>query len=286
MREIGPDFLSRIAAKAVGTAPLVEPRLPSRFEPRAERADAFFQDWEGPIEPAAGLPPAQTAPPLQRTAAAAVPASAGRIDPAPTEDGPEARPRKAEPGATRTGAVQTPPPTPAPPEPPAQASAPVHAAPPPAVPDLPAPRLIPPPQALRPAAPERAMPGPAFEPDLAAEREQVRGPRPAHEAAAPTLAAASKAEGPARAPHPQPLARDLAIPKPDLRPRPTRGALRSAEPMPPPGPPVRPPVVNITIGRVEVRAPAAGTAPPPRKAQPQQAAPQSLADYLKRRGAR
>ncbi|HEV7661605.1 MAG TPA: hypothetical protein VGO55_17330 [Allosphingosinicella sp.] len=275
----GPDFLSRIAAKTVGAAPLLEPRPPSRFEARREGADEAPPSWEDSAEAAVGAEPAGSPSPRR----ALVEAVANDIRPVTIESEDEAqpaRPRKAETAPRRAAAAQPPPPARASPArmaQPAPASARDEA--PLAVPDLPRPLLVPPAETRATDPLESAIASrPAFEPVVPAMREQDRGSPPAPRAAASDVAVRGASEAPAPASHPIGRARDLAVRMPEIRPRPMRGEIRAAERSPPP------PVVNITIGRIEVRADAATAAPPARPAQSPRTPPQSLADYLKRRG--
>jgi hypothetical protein len=281
----GTDFLSRIAAKAVGAAPLVEPRLPSRFETRPEGPAETGPAWQEPLETeveisAAPAVPARRRPAVELAATGPGPTEAEAADPVD-----EARPRSPrEAGrAERAAAAAQPPPLPTPrlvavtePAPASRRTEEAHA-----MADVPRPLLVPPPQAEPRKPPLSATPPPDPEPFPPPARERGRPSPPAPEAAESDRPVPNRLEEPARSSRPQAVAPDLAIRMPEVRPRPTRGEIRAAEPAPPP----RPPVVNITIGRVEVRAPAAA-APPPRPARPSRPEPQSLADYLKQRGGR
>ena len=278
-----PDFLSRIAAKAVGAAPLVEPRLPSRFEARREAADEFPRSCEEPVEAAVDAEPSGSASPPRRPRVEAVASETRPIGRETAATAGEARPPR--PRGTETG---TPPPSAAPPPPPAQAPAaplaqpapaPARAEMPPAAPDRPRPLLVPPPETGAADRSEGAIARrPASEPVVPAARERDRASRPAPEAAASDAPPPVAREAPAPAARPQSPALDLAVRMPEIRPRPTRGEIRAVEHSPPR------PVVNITIGRIEVRANAAAAAPPTRRTPPPRPAPQSLADYLERRG--
>jgi hypothetical protein len=281
MTGIGPDFLASIAAKAVGTAPLVEPRLPSRFEARPEGAGDFARAWEEPLELEAM--PRPYPPPRRR----AVAEPAGDSEPAgrqaaqtagPAEPRLPDRAGKADQAPATAREVAQAPPAPVAPHRPAAARA---AGPSPAR-EPPPPLLVVPAGAELRDAPERVAPRPAFEIAAPAAREQERLASPVAEAAAPDAAATNRIGAPAPAPaaQPRPPAAELTLRSPEAGPRPTRGERRAAETEPA----ARPPVVNITIGRIEVRAPAASAARPSRPARAPSPAPESLADYLKRRG--
>jgi len=278
-----PDFLSRIAAKAVGAAPLVEPRLPSCFEARREAADEFPRSWEESVGTAVDAEPGGSAPTPRRAIVEAAADDFKPIGPEAAKTGGEAqppRPRREETGARPASPARRPSPAQAPPAlvaQPAPASA--RAEVPAAVLDLPRPLLLPPAETKGPDRSGRAIAGQlVFEPVVPAMGGQDPISHPAPETDESDVATSHGFEAPVAASHPQGLALDRAARMPEIRPRPTRGEIRAAEHSPPR------PVVNITIGRIEVRAHAAAVAPPARPAQPPRRAPQSLADYLKRRG--
>jgi hypothetical protein len=279
MTPTGADFLSRIAAKAVGDAALVEPRLASRFEAAAGGGD-WLAGWSDEPDPAAAgaawleapPPPSVARPPASEAAPAHISiAETGDPVSAKAPDRAKVRPRptEAEPGA------------------PAQAAS---------APDSAPPSLV----AVAEvgfAVADGARPLPAPPAPFPRERRMEAKPPPPHDSGSIPAPPAREPEeaplgrtGPLRAERarssppappvltPQPSARALAMPaRPsEIRPRPSRRERAAPGPVPPP------PVVNITIGRVDVRAPA--PAAPAARAQPPRTAPQSLADYLKRRG--
>jgi len=279
MTASGPDFLSLIAAKAVGAAPLVEPRLPARFEARREGAGEVPRIWEDPVEVAVDVDVARPASPPRRPPVETLANDMRPVAPEAADPGNDAQPPRAR-GAE----------TPAPPAAAPRRSAPAQAQPaasarvqaPPAVAAPSPPLLVPPAEAKATYRSEKPVADrPAFQPAVPAVRVQDRVSRPAAEAVASDAAAQpAPFEAPVPASQVRERARDPAVSLAELRPRPTRGEHRAAERSPPT------PVVNITIGRVEVRATAAAPAPPARPVQPPRTAPQSLADYLKRRDAR
>lgn len=293
MTGAGTDFLSRLAANAVGAAPLVAPRLRSRFEPDADASAGQGMEWEEPGAGTETVAPAWSAASLRRTLAGppagapllpepaaaetvadAPPAPRGRRKPAPAPRAAPARaddaslvpPKRAEPPVApgpERGEIQ---PAKAPPRPdPTPLAADEGPTGPPAPPILRHAALP-----LAPPAPREAEPPP---PPI---RETVRL---AAAEPAPTQGTALAVPDPA-ASAPQPL---LAFAAPR--------ALREALPPAPrrlerlPDAPAPATIVNITIGRVEVRgAEAAAPAVRARKEAPRPA-PQSLADYLARRSA-
>jgi hypothetical protein len=271
MTAAGADFLSQLAAKAVGAAPLVEPRLPSLFESGlAERAL--------PIEEVAEVP-----------AAALVRSAASLRQP------PEERPVQAE---RPRGALQAPEPS-APQQPPTpRLEVRAAQAEPDAVPALVAQPLLRPAAAQAPEPPavvarrERPEAETPSLPSRQASREPVEAPSlvplPTHAARPePAVEAARNLVVQLRDPAQAPVVRAEQQPPatPLLRPAPlpasvpplVRGRERAAAEAEPPAP-----VVNITIGRVEIRAAVAAPPAKPRPA-PQRQAPQALADYLKAR---
>jgi hypothetical protein len=314
MTSTGADFLSRIAAKAVGAAVLVEPRLPSRFEAAAGSGDSLesCRDESSATAAAAGRleqPPRRSVAARSANEAGLAETHIGQTgDPAPAKMVPgrgfaRPRPTELEPPASaqapdardspllspaagaeiRLAAVDgvrplLPPPGSSPRERRMEAS------PPP--PDL-AGSLVAP---LAPG-PESApvcgsSSGRADEPGSIAPTPPLLAPQssarlPAVPVRGVGSVRADKARSSAPAPPilaPQPPARLLAAPAglPEMRAKPAR--LERSAPAP-----VPPPVINITIGRVDVRA-SAPAAPAARPARLPRQAPQSLADYLKRRG--
>lgn len=282
----GTDFLSRLAAKAVGTAPLVEPRLPSRFETRPEVPGETGPAWEAPLETEAEVRSAPAVPARRRPVPEPAAVGPGPREAEEADPGHQARPRPPrEAGRAAQPALAAAQPPPPPQPQPVAVTAPAPASPSieevGAVSDIPRPLFVPTPRAEPWTPPATAAPPPALQPLPAAERERDRPFPRAPEAAEAVRPVAKSVEEPAESSRPPAAPLDLAIRMPEVRPRPTRGEIRAAEPAPAP----RPPVVNITIGRVEVRAPAAA-APPARPARPPRQEPQSLADYLKQRSGR
>lgn len=258
-------FLQRLALRESGAVPVLQPRLPSWFEPAAGRTpgaapeivDEAREETVDRVAPAPGRPaqrnhaePRQPAtPPVRVPIAGPAPASrplAALVAPAPRMTIPETKAQE----TTRLPAIL----------------APLAAAPAPAEP-----------------APARARPAQARQLVI-----QETGPLPArrNESAAPPLPLAATQAAPASAPPARAKAALQAPPTPPLAPPSVRMApaallavqaaegRRSADAAAPE------PVVQVTIGRLEVRAVQSAQAPaPPRPRQ----APTSLDDYLAKR---
>ncbi len=246
------DFLARLAARAVGDEPVVRPRLPGRFEQPTDAADEEAPVLAGPIGPIAAPPP-RDVPPGATTPVDARPETAPERPPAreaPNEPAeyPLQPARLAEPS-------QIPRPTAfAAPEPILNVAA-RHAMVPAAATVVPQPPLRRPPVA---PAPRIVEPPARF-----VERITVH-----QGAAAPAIRSATH----------RPISGDVRPPQAVLTPAPAR-----AEVLPPPAQPPPPEtIVNIAIGRIEIRAPSQTAAPAPARVRSGQPA-QSLDDYLRTR---
>jgi hypothetical protein len=257
------DFLTRIAARAVGDGARVEPRLASRFEDdgggavveQVAEMSAATLDGSAETWPAAVLylvPPA----PAARDEATVAPTRPAVHDAAPATTTPATAPVAA--------------PRPAPAAPDAAAASLAKAAPPVDAPALAAPR-----------APDRMRVDRT--PIMAGVRTPTSPPAPPRAGHAPVEPRIVML-----------VPRADAAPMPGLRtPANARGAASPAMPVfgmarhtAATSASPAPPVVNITIGRIDVRAPAAAPAAT-RPASPRAAAPQTLGDYLRGRdGAR
>ena len=278
MSGAGADFLSLVAARAIGEMPLVEPRLPSRFEAetgpsrlRAESDDRIEEavetqsGWSAPalrraaIGPQAGLLPlvpdveeAPPAPPVARRPRRPLEPDG---DPRPTAVEPDARssPDRSPQNAAHAEPAMlpiAPPPILAAPMPPRQ----------PMAAEEPESRLAP---------PKRAAP--------AAAPPAVAQPAAATPAVAPAPSRTPTRSEPAPQPAP-PVLRPVATPQIARQPR--RGERRQPEPLPPPET-----VVNIVISRIDVRAQVPPPQAAPAKARVAAPAPQTLSEYLQRREA-
>ncbi|MES2741982.1 MAG: hypothetical protein V4754_13660 [Pseudomonadota bacterium] len=289
------DFFSRMVQKALAADGLIAPRLPSLFEAAPGLPQGAAPAWRQ-ATPQVGEREHGSRP----AAPEAVPAGQGR--PRARAPDPAAPPPAAEAGlalpARRTAALL----------------APARQAPWAADPDdIAAPEPVLPEPGRAAHAPPTARPGRRAAADLGAglppavllpaaspsARTLAGLPAPGPQAPAsgplaptPTLshADAPRASGvllpPAPRPSPQPAAGPaLAPPTPSVSPSATRAAERSA-PWNEPALAPAAPVINVTIGRIEVRAmpPPAGPGRP--RAAAVQAAPLSLDDYLKRGGGR
>lgn len=256
------DFFSRLLDRAFERAPVLERRRPSAFEPAAELPPTAEPPhvagaqapviWPAPAAASAPPPrPAVTEPQPPRAPAAPLPVTS----------------RASAERAPAPAAARRPDPQPSPPSAPrpAAASGPLPA------PDL---RSSPAASARAPDAPPRttntplpvsAKPAPAAEP--------ARPWQQAAQAVVRTLA------GDARVPRAAPVASSGAIQSP---PPATRRAMRAAAR---PAPPPAAPPVQVTIGRIEVRAIAGTSATAPVRATRAAAPRLSLDDYLRSRSA-
>jgi hypothetical protein len=274
------DFFARLAARARGDAPVVRPRLPSRFED-AEPAAAPSE-----ADHAAGWEEAVPAPRTLRRPAA--------IEETAVADPPRARPPRSVPAPPPTApAASQAAPHPArralAPEP-ADAPEPASAAAPPVV------------TAARAQAPRTAA-EPEPQPRARAPREDVREPRlPRERAPLATPPEPSPRRDPVRTPRaddaqPARIAPRAAAPELPVIPRVVRTVTdvpaaivprvtravperRPAQAAPPPAETT----IHVTIGRIEVRAAAATASERGREAVP--SAVMSLGDYLEARSGR
>jgi hypothetical protein len=274
------DFLSRLAIRALGAGPAAAPRAAGTFEPAGAGGDLGAGDVERVVASALGADPVEAGAPRRGASGAPVAmprpgvlrlahpaaAAAERQHLAAAEDG---RPPAADASA------------------PAQAQPVEPESAPPASEAVAAPRL----EGLRPAEPglgegaalrpngqeARIVSGPSVtgspDEEAPAGRPVRRGPpeppmkveRPGSLAAGPPAAERAAFTAPVAVMLPaSPAPRDV-------------GAIPLAEPEAP-----AEPVVNVTIGRIEVRAAAPAPASAPRAA-PRPPPPESLGDYLKRR---
>jgi hypothetical protein len=278
------DFLSRLADRTLGRAPFVDPLVRSRYVPALElEVDAEVSPSFLPIPRRVdhdAAPPAGPAPTVDPEPVAAV-LPAGTRPPEPTLAHLRAQPgREAPPTAPETGAsveVADVPPA-------SRAAAPPAAAHPPAV--------GPPHRTPRPVSRRREQSDdrqPTVEP-LPAQPGPLPGRRKLV-SPEPTLGPSQAEAGPGAEAAPLERAFRVGVPRPaDPAAAPPR-ALDAPEPFVPA--PRRhaasslalarydPQPVHVTIGRVEVRAPAAS--PPPAPA-PQRGPALSLDEYLRTRG--
>jgi hypothetical protein len=241
------DFLDRLAVRAIGSGPLLAPRLPSLFEPlqRAPIMPVF--------EAGEATPPRRETAPAATVSPAAVPP---RVAHAPVTATP--------PGSAVARTVTDPTPAPMPPH--AAASA----------PDTVTPRA-PIAAATSPPVTERAVPPPT--PPRTADVRAPQPVRPRHTrieadpvqattSAPPTSGALLPASTPVFAAASAPARSSHAAMRPPAAHTGTANA--SAEP-----------AVHVSIGRLEIRAAPASTTPARRRDGPQ---PSSLDDYLRQRG--
>ena len=276
MIEPGADFLSLVAARATGAMPLVEPRLPSRFEPETGPSILRAASHE-PVEQAIETESPWSAPSLRRAATRPQthpfpPAPEAGEAPIPPPAAPRPR-RSAEPETDARETVFQTIARPSPPRHPQQAERAEPAMLTKALPILAAP--MPPRQAPTSEAPQpRLAPAEMIAP-AAAPRSAARLPATIEAARTPRHTPV-KPE-PAQQPPPSIL---RPLPPPQTARQSRRGERRQPEPVSPPET-----VVNIVIGRIDVRAQAAPPQAAP--AQPRIVAPQpqTLADYLQRREA-
>jgi hypothetical protein len=275
------DFLSRLAERSTGTPPALRPRVPSTFEPWSAgdlgadpRAAAAWPSAAQPTN-AAASPPAATARPTREPPRASVtpPAPASPPAPAPPLDSDDRHPAAPRP--------RTPAPAPAPISAAAAAAEPSADAPPPPAP-APAPRHHAPdlsPEPLGPTRPTPAVAAPPRQP-----RRQGSAP-PVPETAAPAAAEAPlAARAASRAPRDDAVAEPWHAFEPPAGPPANvvqRGRAR-AGPAPTPGRAGDGPLtVEVTIGRVEVRA---APAPPARAGRRPAPGPRvTLDEYLAER---
>jgi hypothetical protein len=268
------DFLSTLLARARGDAPgespavLLQPRPLARFEPTAPAGwDALtFSAESSPAEPpppAPGAPPPPLAPPDYRSPIPMTPAGhapdpglATGLSPKPQPPPPAARDQQQP--QTPGGPLAKPAPAP-----------------------LAAPPLTPQPP-LAPPAGDGARPSrPPIEPNPA----EISTTTPPGVQPALTILPESERLASSPAPTSDPADRLPAHLEPALPP-PRTGRLQPALPAPPEAPappPAAPPdpVINVTIGRVEIRA--AAPAPAPERRPRPEPPVLSLDDYLRRR---
>ncbi|MET0309938.1 MAG: hypothetical protein ABW023_14625 [Sphingomonas sp.] len=286
MTAAAPDFLSRVAAKAVGALPLVEPRLPSRFESDVANAGRLAGGGEEPLERIEEVEQSWSASSLRRTITRAAPADAPR-EPLETDELPTPSPRRrarskqgeTEAPAPASDLIEERPSIAAQPRPVAEQASKMPS---------PVPALLAPPDVrlevqrivdrTHAATPEPApvAPAPREEARQELEKRTVRDEDPARVVATPTATFLAPQKPPV--PRAQPRT-------PEILPRVARRDSDSDSDSNAAPPPM--PVINITIGRIDVRAhTTATTAAAPRPQAPQREAPQSLADYLSQRSAR
>jgi hypothetical protein len=266
------DFLATLAAHATRTVLTVRPRLPGRFEPARQAAPAApGDDFEVVTEALAPVPPSPPAPSLPPSGTPpGVPA--GKPDARETPPGTE--------GTRLQPAVE---PTPV------VVSRHADAAPPTA---LPAPTVLTPPRAVVPPIPAAVRPV-----ALDVPRPEPAAPRSAQRLPSESEATLQRVlPRPITVPLEQTVVRALARPQQTPQSSGTEEATRerkapaAAVPvvLPQPVPVGRQesardlaPTVQVTIGRIEVRAILATSAPPPRPAPKRPVT--SLEDYLRAR---
>lgn len=275
---VPPNFLGRLAGRAVGAGPVIAPRLPSLFEMPDHRQEPFGSGWEESVETSE-----RTIETAQNPATAPLfaPPRATSFQEAPDQR--HMRPERQLPSAAE--------PAPAPPQ----------RIVPPTLPPLPliqqrlivaeappvlAPRPRPGPSDDMGSAPPRSAilvdERPALPRPTRMQPEAREGAPAQRKAAAPRFEAVKAVRPgavlPSLAPSPLPAIIKSA---PMIMPAPARREMARADPAPPAAP-----VVNITIGRVEVRAHVSAPVASVPAPAPASAAPQSLDDYLKQREAR
>ncbi|HVO10135.1 MAG TPA: hypothetical protein VMX54_05215 [Vicinamibacteria bacterium] len=259
-------YLGRLVDRAVGRAAVLEPRLPSRFDPgRIRPSPSPEQPWAAEIEAFAEL--AVRAPQAAPGPASPGPGSTAGAPADRSAPAAEGRANREAPGAREPLASRPPPASPpGPAQRAGEAGEEIHAR-------------------LRGAAEaaERLLVEARRERTGAGREIPAAEPRPAPAVSAPK-AIALEPRRPAElaaAPRPDhPLAPRAPTAPPPLH-VPGRTAARQA-PAPRAPAPEPPPVVHVTIGRVEVRAEPPAVAPPAR-APRRPAAHLALEDYLRRR---
>ena len=257
---------------------MIAPRLPSLFETPDHRQQPFGSGWEERVETGERMIETAQNP---ATAPRPAPPRATMFQEAPDQR--HILPERQLPSAAE--------PAPAPPQrivPPTLPPAPLiqQRLIAPEAPPVLAPRPRPEPSDdmgnARPRSARAADEPPAL-PRLARMQPEAREDAPAQrKAAVPPFesvkAARPGAVLPSLAPPPLPA---IVKPAPMIMPAPARREMARADPPPPAAP-----VINITIGRVDVRAHVSAPALPVPAPAPARAAPQSLDDYLKQREAR
>ena len=275
------DFLSRLAARSLGRATIVRPRLPGRFESPIGAPAATPVDLEVVEEAAAPVGDRGRSPPRDRPATPAQrkPAEVGAVPLSPL-------PRPAKPASLASRAAPVAPPVPVAVPAPSTPSA----ALPPGVPPVPLAPIVP--STVPVAARLEPLPTPA--PPREPLRPAVRAVPPTAQAApivSPTRRELGRIEWIApdkredqRTTEPsadEPDVRIVAVSPPVTMVVPRQSA-EQAEPLKalPPASPAAP-TIRVTIGRIEVRA-----VSPPAPAEPRSAAAPalSLEEYLRRGG--
>ncbi|OYY68093.1 MAG: hypothetical protein B7Y47_14420 [Sphingomonas sp. 28-63-12] len=278
------DFLWKVAARATGASPIVQPRLTSRFEPVCAAMPAD----RPPVEPVIADSDEhndvrETRAPMTKRQQIIVPSTQDNRVTAPTAANVDAPSRTIRRPASRA-AARPPQPSASPAPELDRSPQPQAAAPPPIVPAEPDRSS----RAVVPGIPgtQSALPPPA---DALGQR---RDPPPRPHSGRRDFVRAEPATSlvvspphlppvePARPPATQILEVERRpIPSAPTNHRAEQRHRRGAAPLQPPTP-----VINITIGRVDVRAQIAATPVVAQPAPPQNQGPQSLDDYLRKRG--
>ena len=277
------DFLSRLADRALGQAPLVDPLVRSWYDPapELETHETFAAPLPGPRAESAAAPPETALAPARAvgTVDPAAPAEAPAVPvPVPVRVPVEAPPRRGRRGGAPSPAEATSSagegdrvPAANPPLEGRSQTQPAAMPPPPRVESPRRPRAT----GVRPPAPSarapRAAEGDADQPDHRPGRAEALFPEPAAE------------QRPAGGEQSVPRARQLDAPPATVRSQ--LASVRAVEAAPSQGrsEPAESSAVHVTIGRVEVRAPQAPPplAPPPA---PEPRPGLTLDEYLRTRG--
>jgi len=274
------NFLSRLADRALGQAPLVDPLVRSWYDPASEleARETFTAPLPEPRAESASAPP-ETAVAPARAVGTVDPAAPAAAPPVPVRVPVEAPPRRGRRGSTlpraeapRAGGESDRLPTAEPPAEGRSQRQPVATPPPPRV-ESPRRRRA---TGARPSEPPAralgAAEGDADQPDERPGRLQAPPPEPAVAAQRPAAREQPVSAARRRGAHSSPVRPQLASVR-AAEAAPAQGRSDSAEP----------PAVHVTIGRVEVRAPQAPPPPVPPPA-PEPRPGLTLDEYLRTRG--